>query len=74
MLSVPLDAELESRLSAIAARSGEAPDAIARAALLAYLEDLEDYAVAIEAAREADLDPSKRVSLEEMKRALGMDA
>lgn len=74
MLSVNLDAELESRLAAIAAQTGDTPDEIAQAALLAYLEDLEDYAVAVEAAREADLDPSKRVTLEEMKRELGMGA
>lgn len=74
MLSVNLDAELESRLAAVAAQTGDTPDAIAQAALLAYLEDLEDYAVAVEAAREADRDPSKRVSLEEMKRELGLDA
>ena len=49
MLESPIDAELERALAAAAARAGEAPGELARRALLAYLEDLEDYAAAAEA-------------------------
>ncbi|MFN3943744.1 MAG: hypothetical protein ACK4K7_02290 [Allosphingosinicella sp.] len=71
MLEIPLDPQLERHLADLAARVGEAPGELARKALLAYLEDLEDYAIAVEAWREHD--PKQTVSLEEVKRALGMD-
>ena len=64
MLEIPLDPQLERHLAEIAARAGEAPGELARKALLAYLEDLEDYAVAVEAWKE--FDPKDTVSLEEM--------
>ncbi len=70
MLEIPLDPEIERLLADIAARVGEAPATIAQKALLAYLEDLEDYALAVEAWRE--FDPSKAVPLDEVKRELGM--
>ena len=72
MLEVPLDPQLQRHLADIAARVGEAPGELARKALLAYLEDLEDYAVAVEAWRE--FDPKDAISLAEVKRELGMDA
>ena len=70
MLEIPIDAELERTLAAAAARSGEAPGELARKALLAYLEDLEDYATAVEAwnARQ----PGEAFSTEEMLRELGV--
>ena len=71
MLQVPLTPDLERHLAEIAARVGEAPDELARKALLAYLEDLEDYATAVEAWREHD--PAKTVSSEEMLRELGLE-
>ena len=71
MLEVQLDPQLERQLADIAARVGEAPSELARKALLAYLEDLEDYAIAVEAWK--DHDPTKTVSLEMIKRDLGME-
>ena len=62
MLHIPLDPQLERHLSEIAARVGEAPGELARKALVAYLEDLEDYATAVEAWKE--FDPADTVSLE----------
>ena len=70
MLEVALDPELERHLADIAARVGQAPDELARKALLAYLEDLEDYATAVEAWKEHD--PAKTVSSVEMLRELGL--
>ncbi|MFL9841644.1 CopG family transcriptional regulator [Sphingomonas sp. ST-64] len=64
MIELNLDPELEKALAAAAARTGEAPADLARKALLAYLEDLEDYALAVEASR--DLDRKDTVSLHEM--------
>lgn len=71
MLSLTIDPDTEARLAAIAASTGDAPDELARRALLAYLEDLEDYAIAVEAWK--DHDPAKTLSLEEVKRELGME-
>ena len=72
MLQVPLDAELERTLASNAERSGDAPADLARKALLAYLEDLEDYATAVEGWKSHD--PARTVSAEEMLRELGVEA
>lgn len=64
MLQVPLTPELERALAAVAARTGDAPGDLARKALVRYLEDLDDYAVAVEASRE--FDPADTVSLDEL--------
>jgi predicted DNA-binding protein len=71
MLEIPLDPQLERHLADIAARVGEAPAELARRALLAYLEDLEDYAIAVEAWKE--FDPSQTVSLEELMARHGVE-
>ena len=71
MLEIPITPDLEQELTALAARIGEAPGEIARKALLAYMEDLEDYAVAVEAWREHD--PTQTLTTEEMLRALGVE-
>ena len=70
MLQVPLTHDLERTLASIAARTGDAPGDLARAALVKYMEDLEDYAIAVEAWREYD--PAKSISSEEMLRELGL--
>lgn len=72
MLAIRLDADLEARLTAIAAKTGRTKTFYARAAIAEYIDDMEDYALAEEALR--DYDPSKNVSHEEMKRILGLDA
>ncbi|WP_294393121.1 hypothetical protein [uncultured Sphingomonas sp.] len=71
MLHVALDPKLERQLAEVAARIGQAPDEIARKALLAYLEELEDYATAVEAWKEHD--PAATKSSEEMLRELGLE-
>lgn len=72
MLAIRLDADLEARLTAIAKRTGRTKTFYARAAIREYIEDMEDYAAAEEALR--DYDPSKNISLEMMKRELGLDS
>lgn len=64
MLEVRIDPALEERLAAIAAKTGDSPELLAQKALLAYLEDLEDYATAVEAMKE--FDRTKTVSLDEL--------
>ena len=53
-LHLSLSDGLERALRVAADRAGEPLDALASKALLAYLEDLEDYAAAVEALRELD--------------------
>ena len=71
MLAIRLDAELEARLTAIAAKTGRTKTFYARAAIAEYIDDMEDYALAEEALR--DYDPSKNVSLDVIKRELDLD-
>ena len=73
MLSVKLDPETEKRLAAVSAATGDAPDLLAREALLAYLEDLEDYASVIDALREYEADPTNVVSSDELMRRYGLE-
>ena len=71
MLAIRLDHDLEARLTALAAKTGRTKTFYARAAIREYIDDLEDYALAEAALR--DYDPSKNVSLEVLKRELGLD-
>ncbi len=71
MIEIQLDPQLERHLAEIAARVGEAPGELARKALLAYLEDLEDYAIAVAAWKEHV--PGDTISLDQVKRELGLE-
>ena len=69
MFTITLDPELERRLEALARKAGRSKDEFAREAILRLIEDEEDYRQAI-----AELDrPEGRVTLDEMKKRLGMD-
>lgn len=72
MLAVRLDADLESRLSAVAKRTGRSKSYYARQAILEKIEELEDIALLEEALR--DPDAGQRISHEQMMRELGLDA
>jgi len=72
MLAIRLDKELEERLTAAAKKSGRTKTALARRAIEEYIDELEDIAL-LEAAL-ADYDPSKNISMEQMRRELGLDA
>ena len=71
MIQFALDPEIEKLLGDIATRTGKAPEELARRALLAYLEDLEDYAVAVEGWKGHD--PATTRSSEDMLRDLGLE-
>ncbi len=71
MLAIRLSADLEQRLADLAARTGRTKTYYARRAIEEYIDDLEDHALAAEAM--ADYDPSKNISMEQMKRELGLD-
>ncbi|WP_137753463.1 DUF6290 family protein [Sphingopyxis sp. L1A2A] len=72
MLAIRLDKELEERLSTAAKRSGRTKTALARKAIEEYIEDLEDIALLEEAL--TNYDPSKNISMEQMRRELGLEA
>ncbi len=72
MLAIRLDKELEERLATAARRSGRTKTALARKAIEEYIEDLEDIALLEEAL--ANYDPSKNISMEQMRRELGLEA
>jgi RHH-type rel operon transcriptional repressor/antitoxin RelB len=72
MLAVRLDPDLEARLDAVARRTGRSKSYYAREALLEKIEELEDLALLEEALKDPDY--GNRISLEEMKRELGLDA
>ena len=53
MLALRIPADLEKRLDKLAAKSGRSKSAIARDALVAQIEEMEDIALAEERLREA---------------------
>lgn len=71
MLAVRLDADLESRLTAVAKRTGRSKSFYARQAIEEKIEELEDIALLEEALR--DPDAGQRVSLEDVIRELGLE-
>ena len=62
---------IERKALALAAKQGMSLDALIEEALVRLLEDEQDIAAAEEALK--DYDPSKNVSLEEVRRRLGLD-
>lgn len=72
MLAIRLDKELEERLAAAAKRSGRTKTALARKAIEEYIEDIEDIALLEEALNHPGA--GKTVSIEQIRRELGLDA
>ena len=72
MLHVTISPEVEVVLAEIAERTGHTSEEIAQRALLAYLEDLEDYAAAVAAWKTHD--PALSVTAEEFLRELDVAA
>jgi len=48
MLALRLPADIEERLEAVARKTGRTKSSFAREAILEKLEDMEDYAIAVE--------------------------
>lgn len=68
MLAIRLDQEVESRLEALARKTGRTKTYYAREAILEHLEDMEDYYLAVEALQ----NPGKVHTSDEAKRELGL--
>lgn len=72
MLAVRLPADLEARLADVARRTGRSKSYYARKAIEDMIEEMEDIALLEEALR--DPNAGKTVSLDQMRRELGLDA
>lgn len=68
MLAIRLDADIEQRLEVLAKKTGRTKTFYAREAIVEYLEDMEDYYLAIEVLQ----NPGRIYSREEVKRELGL--
>lgn len=70
MLAVRIDAHTEKRLEALAARTGRTKTFYAREAILAHLDDLEDFYLA--EARMKDFRSEGAIPLADLKAELGL--
>ena len=68
MLAIRIDKEIEKRLDRLAKKTGRTKTFYAREAILQHLEDLEDYYLAAEAAR----NPGETLTGEEVRSELGL--
>ncbi len=68
MLAIRLPEEIEARLSALASETGRTKTALAREAILEYIDDLEDYYLAEARARKN----RKTIPLADVERELGL--
>ena len=72
MLAVRLDPDLEARLNAVARQTGKSKSFLAREALIERIEEWEDLVLLEQALRDPDAG-GPTISLEQMKRELGLD-
>ena len=68
MLAIRLPDAIEKRLSVLAAESGRTKTALAREAILEYIDDLEDFYLAEARARQN----RKAIPMSEVEQALGL--
>lgn len=68
MLAIRLQPDVEKRLERLAKKTGRTKTFYAREAILQHLEDLEDYYLAADVAR----NPGRVFTREEAKRELGL--
>ena len=72
MLAVRLDEDTEKRLERLAAKTGRTKTFYARAAIVAHLDDLEDFYLAEERMR--DFRAGDAIPLADLKAELGSDS
>ncbi|WP_448214315.1 type II toxin-antitoxin system RelB family antitoxin [Colwellia sp. MEBiC06753] len=69
MLSLRLSNDIETRLGELAETTGRTKSFYAKEAIVKYLDEMEDTYIAINRLEK----PAKRVSLEDVKKELGLD-
>jgi RHH-type rel operon transcriptional repressor/antitoxin RelB len=72
MLAIRLPAEIEERLGRLARKTGRTKTYYARAAIVEYLDDLEDISLAEKRYAALVAGRSKTTDLEKVERALGL--
>ena len=70
--AVRLPEDLEKRLEALAARTHRSKSYYLKRALETYIEDYEDYLMALEVKKRMDAGQEKTYTLEEVKKKLGL--
>lgn len=73
MLAIRLPDDIESRLSSLAKQTGRTKTFYAREAILAHLEDLEDYYLSADTATRIRQGDEPVHSSEEVRKSLGLD-
>ena len=74
MLAIRLPSEIEQRLSHLAEVMGRTKTFYAREAILAHLEDLEDYYLAERVMERVRKGEERLFSLDEVERELGLES
>ena len=72
MLAIRLPEDIETRLASLAKRTGRSKTFYARAAILEYLEDMEDLYLAEQVVRRLDSGEEQSHALEEVETRLGL--
>lgn len=73
MLAIRLPEDVEARLNALASHTGRTKTFYAREAILAHLEDLEDYYLAAQTIADIRRGQEKVHSTADVRAALGLD-
>lgn len=71
--SIRLEPEIEARLNALAAETGRTKAYYMREAILQYLEDREDYEIAVAASERLKRGEERTYSSAEVRKMLGLD-
>lgn len=69
MLSLRLSSEVENRLAQLAETTGRTKTFYAKEAILKYLDEMEDTYIALDRLEK----PTKRISLADVEKELGLD-
>jgi RHH-type rel operon transcriptional repressor/antitoxin RelB len=69
MLAIRLSADIEKRLDELSKKTGRTKTYYAREAIVAYIDDLEDYYLAQERLK----NPGRRRTMEEVEKELGLE-
>jgi RHH-type rel operon transcriptional repressor/antitoxin RelB len=73
MLAIRLSADIEKRLDTLAAATGRTKSFYARKAIVEFLEDMEDVYLAESRLADLKAGRSRRYTLEEVEKDLGLD-
>ncbi|MGL4601873.1 MAG: type II toxin-antitoxin system RelB family antitoxin [Plesiomonas sp.] len=73
MLAIRLPDDIETRLTALASKTGRTKTFYAREAILTHLEDLEDYYLAAQTISEIRKGAEKTYGSEDVRAALGLE-